>query len=220
AEPKGPEVILVSTEHSPSYFDQVTMDRTRLTFIQTLKSADRHGRLRVYSPVTTLGRTIIVHAKLTIIDDTLLRIGSANINNRSFGFDMECDLSLEATGPGSAANRAEITRLRNTLLAHWLGCAQTTLDEALGRTAGVGAALESLRTGGYCRLRPLEPKPLAPLAAFIAAYHLGDPVGPGDSWRPWKRRRAAARESAAVRRGVALDRPGESRPLKRRASGR
>ncbi len=30
AEPKGPEVVLVSTQHSPSYFDQLTMDRTRL----------------------------------------------------------------------------------------------------------------------------------------------------------------------------------------------
>jgi phosphatidylserine/phosphatidylglycerophosphate/cardiolipin synthase-like enzyme len=99
AEPKGPEVILISTEHSPSYFDQMTMDRTRLEFIQTLTRADHHGRLRVYSPVTTLGRTIIVHAKLTIIDDILLRIGSANLNNRSLGFDTECDLSLEAAGP-------------------------------------------------------------------------------------------------------------------------
>ncbi|MBC7668199.1 MAG: hypothetical protein H7236_07020 [Gemmatimonadaceae bacterium] len=51
-EAEGPEVILVSTEHSPSYFDQLTMDKTRLVFIQTLTSADRHGRLRVYSPVT------------------------------------------------------------------------------------------------------------------------------------------------------------------------
>lgn len=74
--PRGPEVILISTEHSPSYFDQMTMDRTRSTFIQQLKGADTHGRLRVYSPVTTLGRTIIVHAKVTIIDDIHLRIGS------------------------------------------------------------------------------------------------------------------------------------------------
>ena len=37
------------------------------------------------------------------IDDTLLRIGSANINNRSMGFDTECDLSLEAAGRGFAA---------------------------------------------------------------------------------------------------------------------
>jgi phosphatidylserine/phosphatidylglycerophosphate/cardiolipin synthase-like enzyme len=203
AEPDGPEVIIVSTEHSPSYFDQLTMDRTRLTFLKTLKTADRHDRFFAYSPVTTLGRTIIVHAKLTIIDDVLLRIGSANINNRSLGFDTECDLSLEATGPGSAANRAEITRLRNTLLAHWLGCVEAPMEAAIQENGSVGAALEILRKGGYCRLRPIEPKPLNPLAAFIAAYHLGDPFGPTDSWRPWKRRKAASAEAEAARRVVA-----------------
>ena len=52
-EPNGPEVILISTEHSPSYFDQVTMDRTRLAFLKTLKNADKHGRFHAYSPVTT-----------------------------------------------------------------------------------------------------------------------------------------------------------------------
>ena len=189
-EADGPEVILVSTEHSPSYFDQATMDRTRLNFIRALTSADRHGRFHAYSPVTTLGRTIIVHAKLTIIDDMLMRIGSANINNRSLGFDTECDLSFEASGPGSAANRAEITRLRNKLLAHWLGCPQPPLEAVIREAGSVGAALEELRTSGYCRLRPIEPRPLHPIAAFIAAYHLGDPVGPRDSWRPWKRKRA------------------------------
>jgi len=181
------------------------MDRTRLTFIKTLKDADRHGRFHAYSPVTTLGRTIIVHAKLTIIDDTLLRIGSSNINNRSLGFDTECDLSLEATGPGSAANRAEITRLRNKLLAHWLGCPQPPMEASIQQAGGVGAALEELRNQGYCRLRPIEPKPLHPLAAFIAAYHLGDPVGPKDSWRPWKRRGALNAEIAAAQRTAQRD---------------
>jgi phosphatidylserine/phosphatidylglycerophosphate/cardiolipin synthase-like enzyme len=199
-EEDGPEVILISTEHSPSYFDQVTMDRTRLTFIQTLKDADRHTRFHAYSPVTTLGLTIIVHAKLTIIDDTLLRIGSSNINNRSLGFDTECDLSLEATGPRSGANRAEIVRLRNKLLAHWLGCVEKPMEDAIKDAGSVGAALESLRNSGYCRLRPIEPKPLMPLAAFIAAFHLGDPIGPTDSWRPWKRRKAAATEASMAKR--------------------
>jgi phosphatidylserine/phosphatidylglycerophosphate/cardiolipin synthase-like enzyme len=197
AEPAGPEVILVSTEHSPSYFDQMTMDRTRLDFIQTLVSADKHDRLRVYSPVTTLGRTIIVHAKLTIVDDVLLRIGSSNINNRSLGFDTECDLSLEAD---SEAHRTEITRLRDTLIAHWLGCPHELIEAAITEHGGVGRAIEALRTAGYCRLRPLKPEPLKPLAAFVAAYYLGDPVGPKDSWRPWKRRRLAKAEGARARR--------------------
>lgn len=195
AETDGPEVILISAEHSPSYFDQMTMDRTRLDFIRTLRSSDHGGRGHIYSPVTTLGRTIIVHAKLTIIDDTLLRIGSANINNRSFGFDTECDLSLEASGSGSAGNRGEIIRLRNVLLAHWLGCPVELMNDAVARHGGVGAAVEALRNGGYCRLRPIQPKPLKPLAALIAAYHLGDPLGPKDSWRPWRRKRALAAQS-------------------------
>ena len=197
-EPDGPEVVLISTEHSPSYFDQMTMDRTRLSFLKTLKDADTHGRFHAYSPVTTLGRTIIVHAKLTIIDDTLLRIGSANINNRSLGFDTECDLCLEASGPHSADNRAEITRLRNRLLAHWLGCVEEPLKCAITETGSVGAALEILRINGYCRLRPLEPRPLKPLAALVAAYHLGDPIGPGDAWRPWKRHSTADAEADVV----------------------
>ena len=214
-EPDGPEVVLISTEHSPSYFDQITMDRTRLSFIQTLKSADCHKRFQIYSPVTTLGLTIIVHAKLTIIDDTLLRIGSANINNRSLGFDTECDLSFEAAGPGSAANRNEIIRLRNKLLAHWLGCVEPPMEEAIRRTGSVGAALEELRKGGYCRQRPIEPHPLMPLAAFISAFHLGDPAGPKDSWRPWRRRQALAAEAAAGRHAArtgASTGPARARP--------
>jgi phosphatidylserine/phosphatidylglycerophosphate/cardiolipin synthase-like enzyme len=54
AEPDGPEVVLISAEHSPSYFDQVTMDRTRRKFLQPghhagpdhhrPRQADRHRR--------------------------------------------------------------------------------------------------------------------------------------------------------------------------------
>jgi phosphatidylserine/phosphatidylglycerophosphate/cardiolipin synthase-like enzyme len=200
AEPDGPEVVLVSTEHAPSYFDRATTDKTRLNFIRTLKVADKHDRMRIYSPVTTLGRTIIVHAKLTIIDDVLLRIGSANLNNRSMGFDSECDMSFEASGPNAKATRAEITRLRNTLLAHWLGCVDGDLEAAIAKAGSVGAALESLRTGGYTRLRPIALEPVKGLAAFISANHLGDPLGPDDSWRPWKRRKALVAQGARARR--------------------
>jgi phosphatidylserine/phosphatidylglycerophosphate/cardiolipin synthase-like enzyme len=189
AEPRGPEVILVSAEHSPSYFDQMTMDRTRSLFIQRLKDADRHGRLHVYSPVTTLGRIIIVHAKLAIIDDVLLRVGSSNLNNRSAGFDSECDLSLEASGPGAAAVKARISEIQVRLIAHWLGCADEVVAAALQRAGSLGKAIEALRLAGYARLRPIAPTPLGPFALFVAEFHLGDPISSADSLRPWKRRR-------------------------------
>jgi phosphatidylserine/phosphatidylglycerophosphate/cardiolipin synthase-like enzyme len=177
----------------------MTMDKTRSTFIRQLRAADAHGRFAIYSPVTTLGRTIIVHAKLTIIDDVLLRIGSANINNRSMGFDTECDLSLEGGGEPGVGNRAAIAALRTQLLAHWLGCDDAVVVAAIAQTGGVRAGLESLRLAGYSRIRPIEPMSLHPLARFIAAYHLGDPVGPDDSWRPWRRKRALqARQGRAA----------------------
>jgi phosphatidylserine/phosphatidylglycerophosphate/cardiolipin synthase-like enzyme len=198
SEPDGPEVVLIGTEHSPSFFDQATMDRTRVRFIGKLKRADKHGRFRAYSPVTTLGRIIIVHAKLAIIDDRLLRIGSANINNRSMGLDTECDLSFEATGRSGAGNRAEISRLRTRLLAHWLGCDDEIVARAIKTTGGVGAGLEVLRNAGYARLRPIELPPVEGVAAVIATYHLGDPYSPKDSWRPWRRK---AMSQSAERRG-------------------
>ena len=199
SEPDGPEVVLIGTEHSPSYFDQATMDRTRVKFIETLKRADKHGRLQAYSPVTTLGRIIIVHAKLTIIDDRLLRIGSANLNNRSLGFDTECDMSFEAAGKAGTDHRREISVLRTRLLAHWLGCDEAIMATALRKAGSVGAALETLRNAGYARLRPMQLKPVEGVAAMIAAYHLGDPFTPADSFRAWRRK---AQSQSARRRGA------------------
>ncbi|HEY3696375.1 phospholipase D-like domain-containing protein [Phenylobacterium sp.] len=201
AEPDGPEVVLVGTEHSPSYFDQATMDRTRVKFIETLKRADKHGRFQAYSPVTTLGRIIIVHAKLTIIDDRLLRIGSANINNRSMGFDTECDMSFEAAGRAGTGARREIAGLRTRLLAHWLGCNEAIMQAAIRKAGGVAAGIEALRNAGYARLRPILLPPVRGVAALIAAYHVGDPFSALDSWRCWRRK--AESETAARRGGPA-----------------
>ncbi len=192
-EPDGPEVVLVSTQHSPSYFDQMTMDRTRSAFIARLERSDKFGRLRVYSPVTTLGRTIIVHAKLSIVDDQLLRIGSSNMNNRSSGFDTECDLSIEAEDDDTETRNA-IAGVRHRLVSHWLGCPQDLVERTVETEGGLGAAIEALRNQGLCRLRPIPPKPLGPMATFIATFHIGDPINPGDSWRPWRRKAALRKE--------------------------
>ena len=194
-EPDGPEVVLISTLHSPSWFDRLTMDRTRLAFLERLDAADRRGRpgggrLHAYCPVTAAGRPIIVHAKVTVIDDVMLRIGSANINNRSTGFDTECDVAVEARdGDAGAATRGAVRAWRTRMAAHWLGKPPAAVDAALARTGSLAAAIARLDgAGGPRRLRPLTPAALGPLAAFVAKHHLGDPAGPAASWRPWRRR--------------------------------
>jgi phosphatidylserine/phosphatidylglycerophosphate/cardiolipin synthase-like enzyme len=196
AEPDGPEVVLISTLHSPSYFDQATMDKTRLRFLKVLKDADQGGRMHCFCPVTKKGRFIIVHAKLTIIDDELLRIGSANLNNRSTGFDTECDLVIEASGGADDdATRAAIAKYRAQLMAHWLHTPVETFEAELAKGQGLGAAIKALDDPNHRLLRPLEPKPIGPLASLIARFHLGDPNGVADSWRPWRREAAMERDA-------------------------
>ena len=87
-----------------------------------------------------------------------------------------------------AETRAAIRALRTRLISHWLGCPEAVFADAMTKAGGLGAAIEMLRAQGLCRLRPIPVRPLNSFATLIATFHLGDPVGPRDSWRPWRRR--------------------------------
>lgn len=193
AEPDGPEVVLVSTARSPSWFDQLTMDRTRAMVLGRLRRADRYGRLRAYSPYTTGGKRIVVHSKLAVIDDRIGWVGSANLNNRSGGFDTECELAIEA--PDEAA-RVALAALRDRLVGHFLGCTGEAVTRARLERGGLIAAIEALNGPG--RLRRIEPGRMTPFGVFVAASHLGDPLGVGDSWRLGRRRARMRAELRAL----------------------
>ncbi|MDB5499558.1 MAG: hypothetical protein JWP28_3589, partial [Phenylobacterium sp.] len=83
-------------------------------------------------------------------------------------------------------------------LAHWLGCDEAIMRAAIRKAGSVGAGVEALRNAGYARLRPILLPPVSGAAAFIAAYHVGDPLSPRDSWRCWRRK---AESESAERRG-------------------
>jgi len=185
-EPDGPEVVIVSTLHSPSYFDRFTMDRTRWRLIERLQAADRYGRLHAYCPFTEEGQFIIVHSKTSIIDDRLLRVGSTNLNHRSAGFDTECDLALEAE---TAEARAAVTAFRAHLLGHFLGIGAAGVQAAIDEQGSVGRAIDALAATQSQRLKPLPKVQMGPIQRVVSTYHLGDPVYPSDSWRPLLRRR-------------------------------
>jgi phosphatidylserine/phosphatidylglycerophosphate/cardiolipin synthase-like enzyme len=196
-DPNGPEVVLVGTAKAPSWFDHLTMDRTRSDFLRTLEQADRYGRFHAYCPWTRGGaESIIVHSKTSIIDDRLLRAGSTNLNNRSAGFDSECDVAVEP-GADDLAGRAAIERFRSRLVAHYLGCDPGDFARAHAELGSLAAAIEALDKAGLRRLRPLHSSALGPLATLIAAFHLGDPADVSDSFQPWKRRRIIAAERRA-----------------------
>jgi phosphatidylserine/phosphatidylglycerophosphate/cardiolipin synthase-like enzyme len=201
AEPDGPEVVLVGTAHAPSWFDHNTMDRSRAAFFKRLRAADRHGRFHAYFPYTRRGADcIIVHSKVSIVDDRLLRAGSTNLNNRSSGFDTECDLAVEAS---EAHHAAAIQRFRARLLAHYIGCTPEQFAAAFAEHGSLAGAIEALDTGSPRRLRPATARTGGPVDALIAAFHLGDPSEPADSWRPWRRKRGLAAVQARLTAEIA-----------------
>ena len=95
-EDDGPEIVIVLPRSSESPLEQQAMDSARHLLIQVLWAADDHHRLGVYWPVTDRGAPIYIHSKVLVVDDRLLRVGSSNLNNRSMGFDSECDIAIEA----------------------------------------------------------------------------------------------------------------------------
>ncbi len=183
-EPDGPEIVLMSTALSPSWFDGMTMDPARGVLIERLEAADHHDRFTAWCPLTEEGDAIIVHSKVAIIDDRVIRVGSTNLNNRSLGLDTECDVAVLSDTPES---RHAIRRFRHRTLAHFVGVAPDTFAALELETGSVNAAIEAL---GAARTRNLSAVPPSRLGRAVAAWHLGDPVAPSDAWRPWKRPRA------------------------------
>jgi len=210
-EPEGPQVVLISTGRSPSWFDQLTMDRARGAMIWRLRSADIFGRFRAFWPATAKGVTVIVHSKTSIFDDRLARVGSANLNNRSGGFDTECELAVE--GDDEESRRA-IAAFRDRLAGHFMGVTGDAVAKARADFGGLVGAIDALNREG--RLQPIEPPTVTAFGEFVAKYHLGDPQDPKDSWNPGRRRERLYR---AVRDMQVLEAPADPPPAHPREGG-
>jgi phosphatidylserine/phosphatidylglycerophosphate/cardiolipin synthase-like enzyme len=168
-----------------------------------LTDADRHGRFRLYVPVTDGRRPVYVHAKVLVVDDRLLRIGSSNLNNRSMGLDTECDLSIEAVAgdPRPEEIAATIVGFRDRLLAEHLGASP---DEVAAAVAGAGSLLlgvEALRRPVGRSLVEFEPPDLSGVDQALADTELLDAEKTPNRWRRVKRF-FGARRRAPRRRGL------------------
>jgi phosphatidylserine/phosphatidylglycerophosphate/cardiolipin synthase-like enzyme len=135
AEPDGPEVVTVGPARSPSYFDQMTMDSARTSAINRLREVDVTSGSRPSAPIRPRARPIIVHSKVAIMDDWMLRVGSANLNNRSIGLDTECDLAIEGQGRSRASE--VIRAFLGRLVGHFLDREAVDVLEAMEREGGL-----------------------------------------------------------------------------------
>jgi phosphatidylserine/phosphatidylglycerophosphate/cardiolipin synthase-like enzyme/membrane protein DedA with SNARE-associated domain len=158
-EPEGPEIVLVLRLLSHGWLEEATMHVLRTRLIQRLRQADRHGRFRVYYPHLpglAEGQCIDIHSKVMIVDDALLRIGSANLSNRSMAFDSECDLVVESRGQARVAGA--IAGFRERLLAEHLDTQPERVREEVERAGSVNGAIAAFRDQPRT-LRQLEEVP-------------------------------------------------------------
>ena len=181
-EKDGPEIVIVNPESADGFLEAVTMDTARYRLLKLIDDADRHDRFRMYTPVTAAGEPIYVHAKVTIVDDRLLRVGSSNFNNRSMGFDTECDLVVEAV-PGRRGVqevRDQIVHVRNDLIAEHLGTSPAKVAKSVASCGSLIDTIEKLR-GDRRTLVPYVPKKPKKFEEALAENDLLDPERP-PSW--------------------------------------
>jgi phosphatidylserine/phosphatidylglycerophosphate/cardiolipin synthase-like enzyme/uncharacterized membrane protein YdjX (TVP38/TMEM64 family) len=171
------EVLMVAPQHHQSWLEAHTMRTGRIRFMQILRDAGVADRVRLVYPEVTNGQETtdtMIHSKVMVIDDRFLRIGSANLNNRSMGTDTECDLAIEAAG---ADQRRMIVDIRDRLVAEHCGVAPEDVSAAVRDTGSLLAAAERLSGNGHS-LRPVDDGELQPGDTTTYLESVADPEQP------------------------------------------
>jgi len=201
AESEGPEIVIVLPRQTGGWLEQQTMDVLRSRQVEKLRAADRHDRLRIYYPrLATSDETgLMVHAKLMIVDEQLLLIGSANLSNRSMGLDSECNLALEAGQDEEL--RGVIGQLRSQLLGEHLGAGTGDVDAAMAAGGGLIAAIENLHNEGRT-LEPLDASVDPAVDKMVPESALIDPEQPVDASELLSQLVASEQQPHGVRRAA------------------
>jgi phosphatidylserine/phosphatidylglycerophosphate/cardiolipin synthase-like enzyme len=168
------------------------MSPARAELMKALSEADHEGRFRIYTPVTQGGEDIYVHSKVTIVDDRMLRVGSANLNNRSMGLDSECDVMIDAARhPTEEAGKA-IAAIRADLMAEHLGVSAEEVERSFAATGSLIKTVEALQGEGRT-LRSFVPEEPNKLEKTLAHSGALDPESADEKFEPKARHRLFAR---------------------------
>lgn len=178
-EKKDLEVLIVAPNVHQSWLEERAMNIGRVRFMRKLSENGLDDRVRLVYPAIPddpTGEGVMVHAKLMIVDDRLLRVGSANINNRSMRTDTECDLAIEAK---SGVEQERIAAIRNRLLAEHLGCEPSDVDEAI-REHGLIGSIERFKESDRS-LKPIKMGAVPDDQIAEAVRSIADPEKPIDT---------------------------------------
>ncbi|WP_445678604.1 VTT domain-containing protein [Radicibacter daui] len=194
----GLELVMVAPRRYPGWVESQAMQGGRARFMQVLDAAGVMERVRLVCPVVSGAdgsqTDIFVHSKLMIVDDLALRVGSANLANRSMTIDSECDLTVIAA---NETQRAGVAAVRARLLGEHLGLAAEDVERRLSQPDASLLALidaSSAAAGARRVLQPVDPQLADETLEGIGA--LADPQpsdglsasgdkAPRKRWRGW-----------------------------------
>ncbi len=179
-----PEIVIVHPSNADGWLEQQAMDHARAELMRAIEEADNKGRFSLWSPFVE-DTPIYVHAKIMIVDDEIVRIGSANLNNRSMGLDSECDVFIDATRPGNAHAATGIATLRYSLLAEHCGLEEEEVADLLARHGSMAELIDQSRDDGPRNLRRYHPPELNEVEKTLADSAVLDPEDPDDMFEPF-----------------------------------
>jgi len=180
----GPEFVLVNPETANGWLEEEVMGAARAELLGSIGQVNGwRSRFRIYTPVNERGDDIYVHAKIMIVDDRVLRVGSSNMNNRSMGLDSECDLAVDAGYPGNAAAGPVIETIRVELMAEHLGIEAAQVRRVQSETGSLICTIERLRGSGRT-LRIFKPPHPNAVKKKIARAEVLDPESAQQSFEP------------------------------------
>ena len=163
----GPEIVVINPREARSQLEDDAMHVLRGRMIAQLTASDHEDRFRIFYPANASGDQIYVHAKVLIADDTVLRLGSSNINNRSMGFDTECDVAIE--------DRPDfIADIRRRLLSEHLDVSEEVFDETFRDSKSLIGTIEALNSAEGRGLRQIVPDKETWSGRFLADTRLLD----------------------------------------------
>lgn len=197
-EPDPPEFLIINPLTAHGWLEQVAMDTARVELVRALEQADHADRFRIYYPVASDGAPIYVHAKLMIVDDEILRVGSANMNNRSMGLDSECDVFIDSARPANSHVRPTIRDLRLRLLAEHCGLDRDRVAAGIEEYGSMAAMVDALSVSGK-QLESLPLKHLSETERALGASGVLDPERPGEMFEPIERRGLFRRKGQLMR---------------------
>jgi phosphatidylserine/phosphatidylglycerophosphate/cardiolipin synthase-like enzyme len=149
------DIVLMIAKDAEAFLEQLSIGIMQSRLVRQLREiAEETGhRLGIYFPCSVAedGAELetYIHSKLLLVDDRFLTVGSANMNNRSLGYDTELNVAWESSGADPLSRSIRAARV--DLLAEHTGLA--TEECARWPKRGLVRRLNRLADRGDTRLR-------------------------------------------------------------------